>query len=29
MNEALGAKGEAVAVKTVRADFAGLSVTRG
>jgi len=25
----LGAKGEAVAVKTVRADFAGLSVTRG
>jgi hypothetical protein len=29
MNQALDAKGEAVAVKTVRADFAGLSVTRG
>jgi len=29
VNQALDAKGEAVAVKIVRADFAGLSVTRG
>jgi hypothetical protein len=29
MNQALDAKGEAVAVKTLRTDFAGLSVTRG
>ena len=29
MNQASDANGEAVALKTVRADFAGLSVTRG